>query len=36
MPSLLEVGEVAVLSLAKKLGLEGALIDEISGRIAKG
>ena len=33
-PIRLEPGEVAVLSLAKKLGLKEVLVDEVSGRVA--
>jgi len=34
VPIKLEMGEVAVLSLAKKLGLRDVLMDEVSGRVA--
>ena len=34
VPIKLEMGEVAVLSLAKKLGLREVLVDEVSGRVA--
>lgn len=34
VPIKLEAGEVAVLSLAKKLGLREVLMDEVSGRLA--
>jgi len=34
IPIRLEPGEVAVLSLAKKLGVKEVLIDEVSGRVA--